>query len=366
MPIESVSGANPHVVHPTPSAAQTLQAPSRTSTAAEPDAAFAGLGRRRLPDSEDHRARVREPSSLAAYLLTRRLDDRAVDTDGIARLIPADKAMSDARQVLSFGRGNVDVDARKTDLESGARALAAKQLRNDGYSAGLQLAADDETNWRMHSAMSAYIFGAGNCGEHASIAGFSYGAHAQEHHRPSDERVQLVRLKGLDEDHVWAEAHSRVPGQSPVVMDAWADGPVVFAEDSRFAKNRLAVESPASFSVSGAAEADEIVRATAKSALLHKKDRLAQRLSQGWEKVAPLAGGNMETKGYRPPEQVLDRAFAARVRLRLESNDPRETARVKLEAAQVAALLKGLGATPLEPSRIIDEAKALVVASSSS
>ncbi|MEQ4203682.1 hypothetical protein ABNM51_28870, partial [Pseudomonas syringae] len=47
-----------------------------------------------------------------------------MDQEGTKSLIPADKAVAEARRALPFGRGNIDVDAQLSNLESGARTLA--------------------------------------------------------------------------------------------------------------------------------------------------------------------------------------------------------------------------------------------------
>ncbi|SDW50525.1 hypothetical protein SAMN05444064_10494 [Pseudomonas syringae] len=273
------------------------------------------------------------PSSLPGYLLLRRLDHRPVDQEGTKSLIPADKAVAEARRALPFGRGNIDVDAQLSNLESGARTLAARCLRKDAEAAGHEpMPANEPMNWHVLVAMSGQVFGAGNCGEHARIASFAYGALAQENGRSEDENIYLAA--STEEDHVWAETDESQSGTSTIVMDPWSNGSAIFAEDSRFAKNRNAVERTDTFNLSTAAEAGKITRETAEKVLTQVTTRLQKRLADQQEQVSPIKSGR-----YRPEKSVLDDAFVRRVSDKLTSPDLRRALQVDIEAVGVAMSL---------------------------
>ncbi|MCQ2991018.1 type III effector [Pseudomonas tremae] len=272
-------------------------------------------------------------SSLPGYLLLRRLDHRPVDQEGINSLIPADKAVTEARRALPFGRGNIDVDAQLTNQESRARTVAARRLRKDAEAAGHEpMPANAPMNWHVLVAMSGQVFGAGNCGEHAHIASFAYGALAQENGRPEDENIHLVA--STEEDHVWAETDESRSGTSTIVMDPWSNGPAIFAEDSRFAKNRNAVERTDTFKLSTAAEAGNITREIAEKALTQATPRLQQRLADQQAHVLPIRSGR-----YRQEQSVLDDAFVRRVSGKLTTPDPQRALQVEMEAVGVAMSL---------------------------
>ncbi|WP_240334892.1 type III effector [Pseudomonas syringae] len=169
-----------------------------------------------------------------------------------------------------------------------------------------------------------------------AIASFAYGASAQEKGRAGDENIHLAAQSG--EDHVWAETDDSSAGSSPIVMDPWSNGPAVFAEDSRFAKDRRAVERTDSFTLSTAAKAGKITRETAEKALTQATSRLQQRLADQQAQVSPVEGGR-----YRQENSVLDDAFARRVSDMLNNADPRRALQVEIEASGVAMSLGAQG-----------------------
>nr|BCN13711.1 type III effector HopX1 [Pseudomonas cannabina pv. alisalensis] len=293
-------------------------------------------------------------SSLSAYLLLRRLDHRPVSQEGINALTPADEAVVEARNALPFGRGNVGVDAQKTDLESSIRTRSVMRLTRDAEAAGHtpMRGVDADMNWNVLVAMSGRIFGAGNCREHARIASFAYGGLAQESGRSSEEKIHLATKAGVD--HVWVETDHPDADSSPMVIDPWANGSAILAEDSRFAKDRSAVTRTDTFDLSLAAEAGQIAKATAEEALAHTQGRLQQRLASERPDAVPLESGR-----YREEVSVLDDTFARRVGQKVNTADPRGMLNVELEAVGVAMSLGGEGVKPLtqEASQIVEKAK---------
>lgn len=296
-----------------------------------------------------------EAMPLAGYLLARRLDRRPVLPEGIAVLGTADKAVSDARRALPFGRGNVDADIRQSIHESEMRVIAAQEMGDEMLKLGQPVVPDEEANFVAISAATARAFGAGNCDEYAASAALSYGSRALAAGRPPGEEVHVVR-HGIQE-HKWAEAYS---GEAPpVVMDAWAQGPAVFAEDSWFGKDRSLVGSTAAFDLPNAGLLDQVVETGVEEIKQAGPDVLRAWLEKAQAIMADPREGRF---AFWRPQPVLDDAFAERVRDRLQTNDHKKAVQVELEAVGVAMSL-GSGKVPDlvdEASKIVDQAKSLV------
>jgi hypothetical protein len=254
----------------------------------------------------------------------------------------------------------VEADARQPLLESGARALAAKQLSQDAWQAGHQLMVSDAQNWEAVTAMTAQVFGAGNCGQYAAVAAFAYGERAQQLGRPGDESIRLAHEQG--KDHFWIEVHDADRSRQPLVVDPWADGPAVLAEDSRFAQNRAAITSEVSFDPSVAADAAGVVRETAERALVETKARVDLRLDAQRPHAFPPDSPDTWPGRFRTGQPVLGDALLARSRDALDSGDPARRVRAGIEAVGIAMARGSTGVSRLveEATAIVDEAKALV------
>ncbi|RMQ57055.1 AvrPphE [Pseudomonas savastanoi pv. phaseolicola] len=347
--VQSSSAQNPA------SCSSQTERPEAGSTQVRPNYPYSSVKTRLPPVSSTGQAISDTPSSLPGYLLLRRLDRRPLDEDSIKALVPADEALREARRALPFGRGNIDVDAQRTHLQSGARAVAAKRLRKDAERAGHEpMPENDEMNWHVLVAMSGQVFGAGNCGEHARIASFAYRALAQESGRSPREKIHLAEQPG--KDHVWAETDNSSAGSSPIVMDPWSNGAAILAEDSRFAKDRSAVERTYSFTLAMAAEAGKVARETAENVLTHTTSRLQKRLADQLPNVSPLEGGR-----YQPEKSVLDEAFARRVSDKLNSDDPRRALQMEIEAVGVAMSLgaEGVKTVARQAPKVVRQARSV-------
>ncbi|EGH41107.1 type III effector HopX1, partial [Pseudomonas syringae pv. pisi str. 1704B] len=133
-------------------------------------------------------------------------------------------------------------------------------------------------------------------------------------------------------------------------------GPAVFAEDSRFAKDRSGVERTDSFTLSTAAEAGKITRETAEKALIQATSRLQQRLADQQAQVSPVEGSR-----YRQENSVLDDAFARRVSDTLNNADPRRALQVEIEACGVAMSLgaRGVKTVVQQAPKVIRQARSV-------
>jgi hypothetical protein len=150
---------------------------------------------------------------LAAYLTARSTVHQTIDGDELRHLRKANDSVNKARELLSHGRGNVTTDLAKSQEPYWRTAFGRRQ------------SAIDKADAALSSAMAVKM-GAGNCGEHAWV---TTAVHAGK--LDIGETVQTVR--GADGfDHAWSEA--QLPGGDRLIMDAWAEGPALMAEDSAF------------------------------------------------------------------------------------------------------------------------------------
>lgn len=163
-----------------------------------------------------------EEMPLAGYLLARALDGRKVEGKDFERLRRADESIRETRALLAFGRANVKEDNKQSRGEAFRRFEGANNLKPGS----------------THRSLAAHWIwaGAGNCGEHAHVATF---AHAGRLDSESKEEVAL--LANVFIDHAWVEsaiprpwnlASWWRPDEEAIVIDAWKDGPAVFAPDS--------------------------------------------------------------------------------------------------------------------------------------
>ena len=305
---------------------------------------------------------------MGGYLLARHIDGRPIDAAGIDRLVPAQEALVDARQALPFGRGNIDMDLQRTNGASRVRTHAARQLRLDAQIAGTQLMPGIPASVNLHLliAMSAYAFLAGNCSEYARVAAFAYGSRAQQRGRPASDTVAIYELP--TGEHVWAEAPSSAAGQSPVVIDAWADGPAVFVEDAQFPKDRRTAATVGWFDLRRAARAGNTARLEAESIRRQPRNGIAERLDRAEREIAAsptaalLSGEQPLSTRYPRPQRILSDAFAARVHDRLETGDPRYACLTEIQAACIAMSLGSEGVKRIanDAAKIVDSATALI------
>ncbi|TKC81614.1 hypothetical protein FAZ69_26970 [Trinickia terrae] len=167
-----------------------------------------------------------EGLALAAYLAARILDCRPIGAADVARLKAADASLSEARRHLPHGRGNVGEDLARTEGESRWRADAARSFvpKLD------RMRGTSEIDYRgraINQAASALAFGAGRCGEFSAVSGVLHTGRLG----PGEE-LHIV----ANRSHQWAEARiGATDRKRAVVLDAWAQGAPVFADDSRFA-----------------------------------------------------------------------------------------------------------------------------------
>jgi len=251
---------------------------------------------------------------LATYLLARSLDGRPVPLIDVIRLRKANATVNETRELLKYGRGNVDVDVRATGNESRWRMKAARTLKEELDSRSGEGWVDYSTQ-AVHSAAAAIVFGAGNCGEHASLAGVY-------HTRRLEKREAVHHVHDRFAGHSWAEARLPAPPESDdgaraVVMDAWADGPPVLAPDGRFARRRERAESMLHFEASTGRDAriaaNDLVLKTRANGSAEVQRRIQTGVTLSARYAAWVDSKLPSGIGDWSAQKVVDDAFAKRV-----------------------------------------------------
>ena len=168
--------------------------------------------------AEEMPAPVDKIMPLASYLLARSILNKTIDDARLAPLLKANDSVTSAREKLSFGRGNVRADLQKSQ-EARWRTEFCRDLNINLPHHG-----------RPEVIAKALLMKAGNCGEYGGVVTYIHAAKLGE-----KEKVFSVHgAKGFD--HLWAELEA--PGGSRIIMDAWADGPAILAEDSAFSYSK--------------------------------------------------------------------------------------------------------------------------------
>ncbi|WAT15129.1 type III effector HopX1 [Xanthomonas fragariae] len=294
--------------------------------------------------------------ALAAYLLARDMDGRRVHTADVSRLRKANDSIGNTRQLLRFGRGNVDTDLRDTHNESGWRTKSARQLKDE-----LSVRSDgrfvEYAEQMRHSAAAAVVFGSGNCGEYASTTSVYHssrlGAQETVHH-----------VSGSN--HSWAEARLPVDdptGSSTIVMDGWAKGPAVLAPDSRFAAMREQLQSNVQLDAANGRDAriatNDLILETRAKGPAEVQRRINRGVTFSARFVAFIDSLLPSGIGDWCEQHVLNDAFAGRVRAQLDTSPV--SADLLARAERIASELGVVGAArTVQAQQIIAATRSLV------
>lgn len=247
----------------------TTDLPPRSTLRPRPPAEPAGAGRQDDAATSPKRDHLLvEEMPLAGYLLARASVGRRVDdADVLTALDEGQLALSAGTQALYKGRGNVADDIATSQGES----YVAVQIQRDAVeflkrSASYepkpitgrvtplarnmtrlsacwpadfgrmlqhhfpsQAQADAAVDF-ITRTVAGYLFGAGNCGEHARVV-----ADARLRLPGAVPPQRIARSEGID--HAWAEALSSADGlrDDDVILDAWMRTPAHLREDSHCA-----------------------------------------------------------------------------------------------------------------------------------
>ena len=216
---------------------------------------------------------------------------------------------------------------------------------------GFQVGRNPTSSVYATVAMAAKVFEAGVCDNFASIAALSYGKQAKDAGRLSQDQLRMVSHDV--EKHTWAEVHGPDREAPPVVMDPWSEGHAVFAEDSRYGRDREHVQTHTSFDIESAAEYHEWSEEFAAGFKPQTWQRLDQA-EQALEKKLP--------RNHPVPQPVLEDGFAGRVHARLQAAEPWASVVTEVRATGLAASFGARGVPSLvaDAQTIVKETGSMV------
>lgn len=184
---------------------------------------FVGDGKRTEP-LQQHQV------NAAGYLtarasLGRPIDDAAGD---LRRVIDGNETVHQTRVLLSVGRGNVNEDNIPTGGASRQRVDAARKLATSAAdiaaSLGNPMDSGQVTALQLDVVAAASLaVAAGNCCENSAVA-------ARLHAPKLQGRESVSQIASTSFDHSWVEIHT--PQRPDVVLDPWANGPAMQADDT--------------------------------------------------------------------------------------------------------------------------------------
>ena len=275
--------------------------------------------KRRLPPHE---------RDLFEYLIRRAVDHRAVEGRELNRVLQGHRAVVTARRLLKDGRGNVGDDIDKTGGESTWRTEAARAAMKKVKAEARWLGIEETA---AIAAACSLELQAGNCSEHAEVVTVLAGVELR--------RGQTAHvIESTEAGHQWSELHlnGRQPDPGDVVMDAWAKGPAVFREDSRYARDVGPWMS--SYHLDRRA-ADQVVERMTELADRIKSDDV-QAIIQ--EKLTSLKEQNFRYVERWPSTSVMSDAFFDETNARLVALERNEKGRMlqQIVAAGAARQLK--------------------------
>ncbi|WP_035227168.1 hypothetical protein [Paracidovorax oryzae] len=238
---------------------------------------------------------------LRPYVMARAIDGRHVEGPDLARLRQAHGTVEATRRLLSIGRGNVAQDIERTGGESLRGMIAAKAVAGHLVDAGWpQVAAN---------AAGAIAARAGNCDEHAALAALLHVPRL----RPQEALCQVI---SHEIPHVWTEVRGDGGPEDDLVMDAWLEGPAVFAPDGQWSDTPATKEE---YFVQGGPE-----KACLDGLLAHSGAAL-----HAWVEYerSQVPEGSLPPPGYAYPAMpAVSRAFERRIQRKLSGAGEAERA----------------------------------------
>jgi hypothetical protein len=156
----------------------------------------------------------------AGYLLARAAVGRPIeDPVDLRRLVECNETVFAARLLLSLGRGNMISDQRTTGGLCSLFVKAARRWIDDNLDRYIGLYQSPIT-WY---AAAAFVMKAGNCNEFADMV--------MHLHSPKLRYGEVLLANCNDKlDHDFVTLHT--PWHLDLTMDAWANGPAMFSEDT--------------------------------------------------------------------------------------------------------------------------------------
>lgn len=150
--------------------------------------------------------RIQALAETSHYLFCKKSLGHTVSAETSQALLRANLSMEQTRQMLPLGPANIR--GAKPDLWGIGLACSAlwQKLPNRGL-------------FQEVVAVNS-LFGTGHCFEHAVISAFNHHQQLKD-----SERISIVE----NQDHMWTEVKS--PQAETIVIDTWAKGPAILAED---------------------------------------------------------------------------------------------------------------------------------------
>ena len=233
-------------------------------------------------------------TTLAGYLFMRAVDGRHVEGGDLTNLHKGNDTVLETREALAYGRGNVTTDIQASNHESTRRVIVGREI-----TAKLE---QQHTDFGTPDAAAVAMFvAAGNCGEHAYVATSLHVAKLGE-----AELAHHVTRKGLD--HHWSESRSGKARDDDIVIDAWAEGPAIFAPDGAFTRKEKGLRSVDAFRARESSAVSESIKRTTQQLEAHAPVNLDTRLDE-----LNRQGHRILKKRVWEPEPVLSTSFARRV-----------------------------------------------------
>ena len=338
------------------------RADESTSSSPRASGMLAGLApRHALSDGE---------CQLGGYLMGRELVVGPVEGADFDNIRRANQTVIDTRRALRHGRGNVIDDIDYSGGQSTVRTEAGRRLE--------QKLLDTEVPPDISRVASALTAQAGNCAEHADVAAFLHAARMRE-----GEQVYTIGHETID--HQWAEWRGEgLDGERRIVMDAYAKGPAIFAEDGAYSHNEHETVHDHDYNPTYGAHVHAEVQKLPQKRLQKQLHRQMKKVGASfrygedslWDPTAVVSpefaasvSGAMSrplnTAPLMPPpafgahesaepaltgEQWMaplrHQIHAGRMARRLDANGVQEVARAAMRIADVAADLRGF---PVEP-----------------
>jgi hypothetical protein len=192
--------------------------------------------------------------------------------------------------ILHYGRGNVKQDNEATGRESEARCDFSRGIATDrAQRRGAVLPSVPEF---VGAAIRA---AAGNCGEHAHVAGI-------EHARKLTPGQELTVAERIGTDHTWVQL--KTARGDRINIDTWCDGPSVKSKHARYGRSTLGLRQKwhldhltgPSQTHLATATADSIDADTTYSAWLSYYREACQSLPECHEESEPVIRGSFSRR----------------------------------------------------------------------
>lgn len=233
---------------------------------------------------------------LGGYLLDRRILGRPVEGRAFEQLRSANQTVRETRRTLRHGRGNVTVDIEHSNGESSLRTEAGRLSRR---AIPQKLPSGEPLDPAVRAVAAATTAQAGKCGEHAHVGAFLHAAKLGE-----GEHLYVAGKA----DHSWAELRAQISDRAQdIVMDPWAKGPAIFAEDGAFSREAHKVDVDHHYDRATGANAHEQLHELRQQ----RQWRMDAQLGRKMKQLGP--DFRYEGDTLRAPTPVLSDAFALNV-----------------------------------------------------